>query len=69
MKAAGFGNDGNCAAAAGGRLLIHLFNQAAFNQLAGNFCDAGGRKLALFRNLDTGYRPLLVNQAVDRCTV
>ena len=53
LKIAGFGDDGNCAAASGGGLLIDFFDQAALNKLTCNFCHAGGSKLALFGYLNT----------------
>ena len=53
LKIAGFGNNGDGAAASGGGLLIDFFDQSALNELTGNFCHAGGSKLALFGYLNT----------------
>ncbi len=69
LEMAGFGHDGDGAAAAGGGLLIDFFDQPALNQLAGNFGHAGGSKLALFGNLNARDGALLVNQAVNRRAV
>ena len=69
LKIAGFGNNGDGAAAPGGGLLIDFFDQTALNELAGNFCHAGGSKLALFGYLNSRDWSVLVNQAVYRRTV
>ena len=52
VEIAGFGDDGDSAAAPGGGLLIDFFDQSALNELTGNFCHAGGSKLALFGYLN-----------------
>jgi hypothetical protein len=69
MEMAGFSDNGDGAATTGRRLLVYLFDQAALNQLTGNFGDAGGRELAKFGNLNARYRPLLINQPVNRCAI
>jgi hypothetical protein len=69
MEITGFGNDRDCATASGGGLLIDFFDQPALNQLTGNFRDAGGGKLALFRNLNTGDGTVLINKAINRRAV
>ncbi len=69
MKVAGFSDNRDSAATTGRRLLVYLFDQAALNQLAGNFGDAGGGELAEFGNLNARYRPLLINQPVNRCAI
>lgn len=53
LKIAGFGNDGDGAAAPGGGLLIDFFDQTALNKLTRNFGYAGGSKLALFGYLNS----------------
>lgn len=53
LEIAGFGNDGDGAAAPGGGLLIDFFDQTALNKLTRNFCYAGGSKLALFGYLNS----------------
>lgn len=65
MEMTGFRHDGDRAAAAGGGLLIDFFDQPALQQLASNFGDAGGSKLAEFGNLNARDRALLVDQAVN----
>jgi len=69
MEMAGFSNNRNGAATTGRGLLVYLFDQAALNQLAGNFGDTGGGKLTEFSNLNARYRPLLINQPVNRCAI
>ncbi|XNM85167.1 hypothetical protein ACLK14_03895 [Escherichia coli] len=51
MEIAGFGDDGDSAAAPGGGLLINFFDQPAFDKLTRNFGYAGGGRLALLGNL------------------
>lgn len=65
VEIACFSDDRDSAAAPGGGLLIHFFDQPAFNKLARNFSYAGGSKLALFGNLDARDWPMLVNQAIN----
>ncbi|MNP37462.1 hypothetical protein D3C76_1309130 [compost metagenome] len=69
VEIAGFTDNGNGTAATGGGLLIDLFDQPALQQLASNFSDAGGGKLAEFGNLNARDRALLVDQAIHCCAV
>lgn len=69
VKIAGFGDDGNRPAAPGGGLLVDFFDKPTLNELAGDFGDAGGRKLAVIGDLNTRDRPVLVDQAVNGRTV
>jgi hypothetical protein len=65
LKIAGFGNNGDSAAAPGGGLLINFFDQPAFDKLTRNFGYAGGGKLTLLGNLNPRDWPVLVNQAIN----
>lgn len=49
--------------------LIDFFDQSALNKLTGDFCHAGGSKLALFSNLYARDWTVLVNQAINCRTV
>ena len=69
VEIAGFGDDGDSAAAPGGGLLINFFDQPAFDKLTRNFGYAGGGKLTLLGNLNPRDWPVLVNQAINRRAV